>query len=1265
MYIILGYLWQYITNPKAVFALSLFVSLIAFYNVIPNPWFFGLVALYIVGLIGYLIYWLFQRRKSVEQGEELADAIEQKTSEKHAKNKSKNKEELQLIQQQIKESIQLIRKSKLGDKKGNAALYELPWYMVIGNPAAGKSSAIYNSGLKFPFEETHQKVVSASLSGTRNCDWFFSTEGVLLDTAGRYSVYHEDHDEWLGFLSLLKKNRSKAPINGLIVVVNVAELASQSPEKSLQLAKNLRARIQDMTERLEIFSPVYLIFTKMDLIAGFTEFFECYDGQEFDQVWGATLPYDTDSSQNAVELFDEHYQTLYDGLKSVSTTHLSRRHAQNVSPSMMTFPLEFKTLKPVLKTFIGSLFEDNPYQFKPVFRGFYFTSALQEGHVESPMTEQIAQAFNLQKDSDSTAQYANPTKNQGYFLKNLFSNVILKDKNLVRQHINLNKKRQRYVIFIVALLTAGLLLSTWIWSYRNNQQLMIDVQADLDKVVQMQTVKGRELSTQFDALLILQNRLQQLDGYQQDRPLKLSFGLYQGDKIREKLMAEYLKGIETIVLRPSQQNMAQYLQRLKNNEEALKANHVNVSAVAASATNRSNTQYTEPSDSNAQDGYNALKAYLMLGNAQYIESSHLSDQVTRFWRSWLDARRNDMPRGDMIQKAEQILSYAMTLTHEAHFPKLNSDPQLVDQTRQVLVSVIRGMPARDRVYNEIKMRASVRFPAMTVSQIVGEKHKAVVLGGYALPGIFTQKAWDEYISDAIDQAANKPTDSKDWVLNVNQSDDLSFSGSQDQIRKQLTELYKKEYIVEWKKFLTAIHYAKGEDFAAQAKIIDILGEPQTSPIRTLIDRIAKETSWDNPIVQAELAAPQTGFVAWFKRKVLNQNSQDAAAKKAIQQVQGDIAQAFDVFYQLVRKRDDQQNKSLLDEYFANLSQVRSKFNEFKNAGDVGPSALTLVKQTINEQTTIFNVTQKTIDEKIIVGLDTTNQHMMQQLLASPLTQSFSILLLPTNDEINKLWTMQVYQPFTQTLGTKYPFNASSTIQATSVEIAQVLGETGSVARFVTQTLDPFVIRRGYTLSSKTWKDLGLNLDPKFVAQFQSYTAPAQGVATGGLSQPTAPAAVNQSNFQFYPLQNQKLLSYTLEIDGQKMVYENGVQQWVNFIWPNASAIPGVKITAIDLNGEAHTIFEAPGEYGINRLIDLATRKQLNDGSFEMTWKDAKNPELAVKLNFRLISGNSASTVGAGRGYVGLSMVDHVVTNKDTRIVAAQAVPDAKPRGVQP
>lgn len=65
--------------------------------------------------------------------------------------------------------------------------------------------------------------------------------------------------------------------------------------------------------------------------------------------------------------------------------------------------------------------------------------------------------------------------------------------------------------------------------------------------------------------------------------------------------------------------------------------------------------------------------------------------------------------------------------------------------------------------------------------------------------------------------------------------------------------------------------------------------------------------------------------------------------------------------------------------------------------------------------------------------------MLQRLLVSPLTQAFNALLLaPAQDELNKLWVMQAYQPFSTTLGQKYPFNQGATIQATSAEIAQIL-----------------------------------------------------------------------------------------------------------------------------------------------------------------------------------------------------------------------------------
>ena len=1252
-YTILGYVWQYVTNPKVMMALSFFVVIISMKNTVSDRVFWMLVAVYSLILVVWGIYTLIQHYRHGKKGEELSEAIASTTETEQ--NKHKNKEELQLIQQQMKESIQLIRKSRLGDRKGNTALYELPWYMVIGNPAAGKSSAIYHSGLRFPFEEHHQQMVSSGLSGTRNCDWFFSTEGVLLDTAGRYSVYAEDHSEWLGFLNILKKNRSKAPVNGLIVIVSIAELVSQSPEKSIKLAKNLRARIQDLTERLEVFAPVYLVFSKMDLIAGFTDFFDCYDAQEFDQVWGATLPYAANSSEQALELFEEHYNILYDGLKSVSTTHLSRRHSQPISPSVMTFPLEFKSLKPVLKTFISTLFQENPYQFKPIFRGFYFTSALQDGVIESPMTEQIADDFHLihSDDSDIGLPKQSVSQNHGYFLKGLFSNVILKDKHLVRQHINPTKKRQRFMAFTGAILGLSIVLSLWLWSYRNNQQLITEVQADLNKVLQIQAQANRSLNHQLDALLILQGHLQQLDQFDQDRPLKYSFGLYQGKQIREKLETEYLKGIEQLVLQPTQQQIAQYLQRVKANEAVLKENYIQVKMNHVA---QGRQIASEPSDQNPQDAYNALKTYLMLSNRQYMDSSHLSDQLTRFWRTWLEQNRGEIPRGEMLQKAEQILGYAITLSGRNSFPQLNSDAVLVDQTRQILTAITTGISARDRVYNEIKSRAAVRFPAMTVKQILGETNQNAMLGSYALPGIYTYPAWKGYVQEAIEQAASSTTDSRDWVLNTTQSDDLSFSGSPEQIRRQLTELYKKEYIAEWRKFLNAIHYAKAGDFNQQIKQMDLLGEPEHSPIRILIQRVAQETSWDNPMVQAELAVPQKGFIAWFKRKVLNRDEAKQVQQANSPLQHGVIAREFQMFYQMVRQRDDLQNQSLLDGYMQSMAKIRSQFNDLKSSGDIGPASMALVKQTIHEQNSIFNTSQKFVAEKMAAGTTELDQQLLQKLLVAPLIQSFEGLLVPAQAEINKLWTMQSYQPFSQNLAQKYPFSSQATLQATSNEINQIFGESGSIARFVKEHLDPLVIRRGYTLTSKTWQDLGISLNPAFVANFQTYVAPAHGVATGELTQGqgTAPA-VNQSNFQFYPLENPQLLAYTFDIDGQRMLFENGIQQWVNFVWPNPGAIPGTRITLVDLEGKTHTIFDEPGEYGINRLIESAQRTQ-KGSNFEMVWKSKENPELWVKVNFRLVSGQNASSIGGQPNYANLQLVDQVVSNKSVRVVAAQSVP---------
>ncbi|MGP9601105.1 type VI secretion protein IcmF/TssM N-terminal domain-containing protein, partial [Psychrobacter sp. AOP42-A1-21] len=200
-------------------ALGIIVALVLLYDYVPIKTFYIIIGILITcTVLGFVAYHLWKKRK--KSSEDLADLVEDNANDgEDSANKAKdeNTEEVQALREQMQDAIKTIRKSKIGDQTGKAALYELPWYMVIGNPAAGKSSAVLHSGLKFPFMDQTNKLSVKGVGGTRNCDWFFSTEGILLDTAGRYSVYEEDRSEWLSFLSLLKKNRPKAPINGIII----------------------------------------------------------------------------------------------------------------------------------------------------------------------------------------------------------------------------------------------------------------------------------------------------------------------------------------------------------------------------------------------------------------------------------------------------------------------------------------------------------------------------------------------------------------------------------------------------------------------------------------------------------------------------------------------------------------------------------------------------------------------------------------------------------------------------------------------------------------------------------------------------------------------------------------------------------------------------------------------------------------------------------------------------------------------------------------
>lgn len=1258
-----------IYNPRVLLALGIIVALVLLYDYVTIKTFVIILGILITcTVLGTLAYYLWKKRKIAS--DELANLVEDNGNESQGDDsphvaKDENAQEVQALRQQMQDAIKTIRKSKIGDQTGKAALYELPWYMVIGNPAAGKSSAVLHSGLKFPFMEQGNKLSVKGVGGTRNCDWFFSTEGILLDTAGRYSVYEEDRSEWLSFLNLLKKNRPKAPINGIIIAVSIAELTKNDPNYALDLAKNLRSRVQDLTEQLEVYAPVYVVFTKMDLISGFRNFFNDYEQEERSQVWGATIPYPEDPENiNITDVFEEHFGILVNGLKDLSTTKLSLRHQRTVSPSLMTFPMEFQSLRPMIRTLMHALFEDNPFQFKPILRGFYFTSALQDGQVSSQMTLQMVQNYDLHPPAiPLNAQQEAADK--PYFLQDLFSKVILKDKHLVKQHKNRHKRSHRALATLAAVVTLCAAVGLWTWSYANNKQLTERVVADLQQVAALQKNSNGDLQSQLESLNILQSRIEQLEGYEDDKPLSLRFGLYQGDKLKQKLLAEYYNGISIIVLAPTKQNIETFLTEVNTNADQLVV-RTEDSSTDDTSDAAVNDTYIQSDPTDVEDAYNALKAYLMLGNHDNVEASHLSDQMTRFWRNWLEANRADMPRDKMIRQAERILSFTLAHVDDPAFPLIQNDLGLIDKTRSNLSKVSKGQPARERVYSEIKMRASARFPSVTVAQITQNNANEALLGSYVISGTFTKEAWEAFVSDEIDKAATTRVVADDWVLATSSQDDLTLTGSPEQIRQYLVNRYKQEYISEWKRFLSQVYVRDSKGFDDHAVLLNQLSNATESPLKTLFETVDRQTQWDNKA--ANQAAGNGGesrrsFVNWFKQTILRQSPAELRQAEAAmsnggsssntapvaQASSGVIAQEFSSIHALVTPREENQDLSLLDSYLVSLGDIRTRFNNIARSDDIGPDALLFASQTLSPEGSELTKSLQILDEQILSQANSEMKQLVRPLLSEPLTRSFNMLLTPTKAEINKVWKAQVYKPFLDNLGSKYPFTANANLEATPAEIGQFFGEDGYVARFVNETLSPFIIRRGDQISSKIWNGAGLGLNPQFVADFGRYFTNYTGSnSPGAAGANNTGGATNQTTFQIMPLPVSGLTEYTIVVDGQQLRYRMGTQAWTTFVWPNPSSQPGASIRAKDYDGKDFTVFEEAGSFGVEKLINSARRTELGNDIFEMAWS---GDGITISVRFRIISGSGSTTTGQGRStnpFTGMKLPDEIIALGVTR-----------------
>ena len=250
-----------------------------------------------------------------------------------------------------------------------------------------------------------------------------------LDTAGRY-VTQDSHQAvdsaaWEGFLDLLKKYRKRRPINGVLVAMSLSELLTQSEAERNAQVIAIRQRIQELYKHFGIRFPVYMMFTKCDLVAGFMEFFDDLDHDGRQQVWGTTfqLQEKQKDGDDDITAFRGQLDLLLERLTDRMTWRMSQERDQSRRSKIYTFPQQLIALSATLDSFLRDVFSSSRFDDTVLVRGVYFTSGIQEGAPIDRMMSVMAKTFGV-------AEQALPSfggKGRSYFITDLLRNIVFQE----------------------------------------------------------------------------------------------------------------------------------------------------------------------------------------------------------------------------------------------------------------------------------------------------------------------------------------------------------------------------------------------------------------------------------------------------------------------------------------------------------------------------------------------------------------------------------------------------------------------------------------------------------------------------------------------------------------------------------------------------------------------------------------------------------------------------------------------------------------------
>lgn len=785
--------------------------------------------------------------------------------------------------------------------EGKRYLYELPWYILIGQPGAGKSSVVLNAGLRFPVAD-QMGAASARLTlartGTQNCDWWLTNEAVFLDTAGRYTEQTPaaaagagsvDQAEWQGFLGVLRQVRPRAPINGALLVVDVPQLLQSDAQQRLQLAAQLRARLQELRAQLGIRFPVYLVLAKADVLRGFNAYFSSLTSEARAQVWGFTLPWQDGaatpakgdaakaaktglgqgtSSQALGAWVQSEYGALIERIRAGLPSRLQEEFQAEERQALYLLAHEMQGLQEPLLELVDAVFADSRYdttQNQHMLRGVYLTSAMQPG--EELTAQPHALVVRLQKAFRDLGQAVGigggRSVNAGkrsFFLSDLMHKVVIAEAHLVKPNLRWEARMRllRWIGHGVVLLSFVWLSGALTLSFQNNQAYLEAVGQKAGVLTdQMKRWLSDSSAKQTEKVLNLAQALPQHEGLDLASPgLSYQYGLYSAQRVTDLSSDTYGQLLDRLVLPEVIGHMEQVMMLALAQEDSRSA-------------------------------YETLRVYLLLNDGPKYSQSPDNARDVRAWvtQEWQNTRSAQepgdkaapalpgkagaaAPSNDMVPLSQRLGNSASMVGHLEWLFSGQRTVQSAVARNDALVRQVRAYldkrSSSERLYERAKLAMLPLAPQeFSLVRALGPQSGTLFsrASGQSLEkgvnGLFTYDGYHEVFAKQLAQMLVMAQQDDAWVMGKSlaaaggsKKNDADLKIEQRELAEDIRRQFLAEYAQLWGDFLGDIRLVKSDKSGTLAFDLSILRQlaAADSALVRLARQAARETTLSRPLV---------------------------------------------------------------------------------------------------------------------------------------------------------------------------------------------------------------------------------------------------------------------------------------------------------------------------------------------------------------------------------------------------------------------------------